>query len=246
MCVVTIAWRAHPRWHLIVAGNRDEFHGRPSAGIARWAGADHVIAGRDLQSGGSWIGVSEMGRFAVVTNLAGMGDPQANKASRGALIADFLTDGRAYAAAELDQFNPFNLFVASMGVAHFMTNGPSAISTVLSPGVHSLSNGIPEAPWPRKERMHGAMVDWLADAADDGAADDPAALLIALRDESDLGGDMPRPVFIRDDHYGTRCSTIIAVDTQGNGMITEHRFGPGGTQAGETREAFIWPISAID
>ena len=84
MCVVAIALDAHPRWRLVVAGNRDEFHARASAPLARWGDAPHVIGGRDLVSGGGWIGVSEEGRFAVVTNVAGY--PRGEGApSRGAI-----------------------------------------------------------------------------------------------------------------------------------------------------------------
>jgi uncharacterized protein with NRDE domain len=241
MCVVAIAWQAHPRWHLVVAGNRDEFHARPSAAVARWADAPHVIGGRDLQSGGSWLGVSEQGRFAVVTNLAGLGDPQPDMTSRGALIADFLGGAGPLAVAALAQFNPFNLFVAAGGAAHFMTNRPEARRVALAAGVHSLSNGVPEAPWPRKDAMHAAMQAWLA-----GAADDPDQLLTALRDETDLGGDPSRPVFISGAEYGTRCSTVVAVDVHGKGRVTERRFGPDGAFLGETCTFFVWPISAID
>src|SRR5690606_14493504 len=76
MCVLAFAWQAHPRWPLVVAGNRDELHDRPTAPLARWEEADHLIAGRDLQSDGTWLGVSERGRFAVVTNLRGFGAPE--------------------------------------------------------------------------------------------------------------------------------------------------------------------------
>src|SRR3546814_7425922 len=88
MCVLAFAWRAHPHWPLIAAGNRDELHARPAQPLARWDRPDHLLAGRDLQSGGTWLGVSEQGRFAVVTNLRGYGAPEPGRASRGALVTD--------------------------------------------------------------------------------------------------------------------------------------------------------------
>src|SRR4249919_1335275 len=94
MCVLAFAWHAHPRWPLVVAGNRDELHARPTIPLARWDRPSHLLAGRDLQSGGTWLGVSEQGRFAVVTNLRGYGVPQPDCASRGALVADALSEGR--------------------------------------------------------------------------------------------------------------------------------------------------------
>jgi len=80
MCVLALAWQAHPRWRLIVAGNRDELHARPAAALARWDGPAQILAGRDLQSGGTWMGVSEQARFVVVTNLRGFGAPRSHRA----------------------------------------------------------------------------------------------------------------------------------------------------------------------
>ena len=100
MCVLAFAWRAHPRWQLVVAGNRDELHTRPTAPLARWTDPDHLLAGRDLLSGGTWLGVSGQGRFAVVTNLRGHGAPRADAESRGRLLRDYLAgDGERAAAA---------------------------------------------------------------------------------------------------------------------------------------------------
>jgi uncharacterized protein with NRDE domain len=106
MCVVAIALNAHPRWQLVLAGNRDEFHARPSAPLARWKGKDsHILGGRDLQSGGTWLGVSEQGRLAVVTNIRTGHPPDSEKASRGALVADFLSGKSTF--DDLDRYNPF-------------------------------------------------------------------------------------------------------------------------------------------
>lgn len=239
MCVVAIAWDCHPRWHLILAGNRDEFHGRPAAALDRWAEAPHVIGGRDLQSGGSWLGVSEQGRrMAVVTNLTGFGDPDPEAASRGELIADFLKGVGSYQAlplGDLSLFNAFNLFVIDDGQARFLTNRPLPFGQDILPGVHALSNGTRDLAWPRKERLVAAVSDWLA-----GAAINPLDLLEALRDTSGAGSDLHRPVFIDGPVYGTRCSTIVAIDHARNGMIVERRFGPSGAANGETRLSFSW------
>src|ERR1700754_2725628 len=96
MCILAFAWQAHPRWHLVLAGNRDERHDRPAAPLARWEAPADLIAGRDLKSGGTWLGVSEKGRLAVVTNLRGHGGPDPAKVSRGALVADLLAGEGAY------------------------------------------------------------------------------------------------------------------------------------------------------
>src|SRR5690242_20684083 len=96
MCVLAFAWRAHRRWRMVVAGNRDELHARPATPLARWSEPDHVLAGKDLKSGGTWLGVSEQGRFAVITNLRGFGGLQGDRTSRGALVSGLLTGDPRY------------------------------------------------------------------------------------------------------------------------------------------------------
>ena len=133
MCVAALAWHAHPRWRIVAIGNRDEFHDRPAAPLARWdtddLGATGIIAGRDLTAGGTWLGVSEAGRFGLVTNLRGFGERAPDRASRGQLVTDMLTgigDFGDPATADLSAFNPFNLLVADARTARFLTNRPAA------------------------------------------------------------------------------------------------------------------------
>ena len=102
MCLLALGWMHHPRWRLVMTGNRDEFHARPTAALAPWQDETSVIGGRDLRSGGGWAGVGASGRMAVVTNVR---DPLAAQTgpSRGALVADFLR-GRGDVATELFEF----------------------------------------------------------------------------------------------------------------------------------------------
>ena len=244
MCVVVLAWRAHPHWPLILAGNRDEFHARAASPLARWPAHPGLIGGQDLQSGGMWLGVSEDGRFAVVTNLTGFGGPDPALASRGALVKDWLADG-LLDDTQLDAFNPFNLFVATTQAARFLTNKPGPASAPLTPGIHALSNATPDLPWPRKDKLARDMAAWLArDAGDVSALFD----LLKAEDWPDGAPEAhpeemraPSPIFIRDSIYGTRCSTVIAIDRDGRGHAIERRFDPNGTQTGETALPFVWP-----
>ncbi len=256
MCVLAFAWHAHPRWRLVMAGNRDELHDRPAAPLARWEasdnGPDHVIAGRDLQAGGTWAGISTQGRFAVVTNLRGYGPPRPDMASRGELIADLLSKRGRYDnlhALDPAAFNPFSLILADPAQACFLTNHPRSKPVTLSPDVYGLSNGALDAPWPKTLQLKAAMLDWLVQDADD-----PSALLAALRSETllpigtspDQPSDVPQeaqqsPIFIRNPVYGTRCSTIVAIDAEGAGQIIERRFDESGALSGETSETFQWP-----
>jgi uncharacterized protein with NRDE domain len=252
MCVLAFAWRAHPRWTLVLAGNRDELHARPSRPLARWDRPSHLLAGRDLQSGGSWLGVSERGRLAVVTNLRGYGIPEPGRISRGALVTDVLSGEGRYADlrdAELSDFNPFNLIVADREEAYFLSNRPKNIRSLLAPGIYGLSNGALDEPWPKTMRLKEMLLEWLG-----GAATQHEQLLDDLREESLPGvgihaagpSDVPQepplsPIFIRNPVYGTRCSTVVAVDDQGQGVIVERRYTPTGSEAGETALTFSWP-----
>lgn len=231
MCVVALAIGAHPRWRLIAAGNRDEYHQRASAPLARWDDGSGIIAGRDLLSGGSWMGVSESGRFAVVTNIRNPEGPDADKLSRGALVADWLVEGSS--PDDLDRFNPFNLIVTDGDAAQFLSNRPAASSQPLHRGIHGLSNAIPNEHWPRKERMIAQMAAWFE------TADHPERLLDILSEETTPDRDA-YPLFIRSPIYGTRCSTLVAVDQDGQGRIFERRFGADGEQIGETSLDFLW------
>ena len=250
MCVAAVAWSTHPKWQLVAIGNRDEFHARPAAPLARWPNG--IIAGRDLQSGGTWLGVSAQGRFALVTNLRGYAPPDPDAVSRGALVTDQLTGTGPYgdpASVQLGDFNPFNLIVASQTEAHFLSNRPDDIRTTLANGIYGLSNGALDEPWPKTLALKAALGDWLnADSADF------APLFAALGNETlaNIGlhsatpSDVPQeaadtPPFIRNAVYGTRCSTVVAIDRKGNGMIVERRFDARSEAAGETSLGFIWP-----
>lgn len=253
MCVLALAWKAHPRWQLVMMGNRDELHERPAAPLARWAQPDYLIAGRDLLSGGTWAGVSEQGRFAVVTNLRGYGTPQPNRVSRGSLVTHLLAGEGRYAdadAADLVDFNPFNLIVADRDRAWFLSNRPEPVRSSLAPGLYGLSNGALDEPWPKTLRVKEMLLDWIV-----AGATRPPALLDGLGEDRlpDAGlapaspSDAPlepllSPVFIRQPVYGTRCSTVVAIDVEGRGEIIERRYSADGAVMGETGLDFGWPV----
>lgn len=247
MCIMAMAWAAHPRWKLILIGNRDELHTRPAAPLARWTDHPSLIAGRDLQSGGTWLGVSDQGRAAIVTNLRGYSDHRPDRASRGTLMTDLL-EGADPEAVAFDDYNPFNLIIMAGDQAHFLTNRPHPVHTHLTPGLYGLSNGTLDAPWPKTLALKSALLDWLV-----AGTERPEALFEALRGESlpDAGlapetpSDVPdeaaiSPIFIRHPVYGTRCSTIIAIDAEDNGTIAERRFDAQGLETGETTLHFSW------
>ncbi|ATE65581.1 NRDE family protein [Rhizorhabdus dicambivorans] len=246
MCVLALAWNAHPRWGLVVAGNRDEYHARPAAPLARWDDDPSLIAGRDLQSGGTWMGVSEAGRFAVVTNLRGHGGPEPHRPSRGALVTDLLAGADPDGIA-IEAYNPVNLIALDSWRARFLSNRPAALRTDLAPGLYGLSNGTLDEPWPKTLRLKSILLEWLT-----GAAENPALLLDGLREEvlPDIGvdpdtpSDMPEPnhspIFIRDRRYGTRCSSVVAIERNGRGRFIERRFDSEARHSGDSELEFRW------
>lgn len=250
MCVIAFAWRVHPRWPLLLIGNRDEAHARPSAPLAPWADAPGVLAGRDLEAHGTWMGIHAPARAAVVTNVR---DPAAaqDRASRGLLVADYLrapTTAAIHAqrlAAEASRYRPFNLLLFDSAAAWFVSNDPSVRAHAIAPGVHGLSNGDLDAPWPKVRRVTEALRGWLARGVD--AFD---ALFTVLADTSvapdaelpatGVGIELERrlsPVFVCGERYGTRATTLIALDGAGGGRIVERRFGANGVPLGQTELA---------
>ena len=234
MCVVSIAWEAHPRWKLIAIGNRDEFHDRESDALSSWADAPSILAGRDLLSGGTWMGVHTDGRFGVVTNIRNPDGADPTQKSRGALVTDWLSDGTLPSAVET--FSPFNLVLADKDGLTHVANRPRAVQERWPGGIYGLSNAETGAPWPRKDRLHRALTEWFA-----AEGENPVDLFDVLLDEQCPASGDP-PIFIRNDIYGTRCSTLVAVDGDGGGCIMERRFDRDGNFARESRFTFDWPI----
>lgn len=239
MCVGVVAWRADPRWLLVAAANRDEFHERPTDPLAVWTDDGSIIAGRDRTAGGTWLGVSPTGRFAFVTNHR-VAEERPPKLSRGQLVVDWL-GGLAPAAPE--RLNPFNLIMVEGNKSgRFITNEPAVIERPLDPGIHGLSNGPIDEPWPKTLKLDRALRAFLGESQAD-----PAALFDALRDESlpddvpPVGGPAFPAIFVRNPHYGTRASTVVAIAADGAGWIEERRFDADANETGRTRIAFRWP-----
>jgi uncharacterized protein with NRDE domain len=251
MCLIAFAWNAHPRWRLLLAGNRDEYHARPSAPLARWDDAP-VIAGRDLEAGGTWLGVSPGGRCATVTNVRDPRDPQAGL-SRGWLVTDFLrgeADAIAHAQALREvaaQYRPFNLLTFDAHDAFYLGNRPGPRAQAVMPGLHGLSNADFNTPWPKTRLLMSRLQAWL----EQGDVEDFAPLFAALADERPaLDGELPdtgiglererwlSSAFIRGTDYGTRASTVVAIEHTGHGRIVERRFGPNGRPDGQVKMAW--------
>lgn len=247
MCLIAFAWNVHPRWRLLLLGNRDEMHARPSAPLARWEDAPRVVAGRDLEAGGTWMGVADGGRASVVTNVR---DPKASLdgASRGLLVADYLRGEQSAADharalhADAERYRPFNLLTFDAHDAFYLGNHPQPCMQAVPPGVHGLSNADFNAPWPKTRSLVGHLQAWL-----DRGDDDFEPLFAALADGAEWPDDMLpdtgigiererllSSAFISGEFYGTRASTLVAIGHDNTTRIVERRFGSDGVALGET------------
>lgn len=249
MCVAALAWQAHPRWRLVAIGNRDEYHERLAVALAHWDDGSGIIAGRDLVGGGTWLGVNEAWRFALITNRRGFDNPDPARRSRGELVTATLAGDDL--PAELNAYNPFNLLVTGENGLEYLTNRPDSLRTTLGHGIYGLSNGALDEPWPKTLALKAALTDWLADGVADLAplfailaSEDRPALGLSAREASEIPVEpSDTPPFIRSDVYGTRCSTVVTVDAQGAGRIVERRFDCAGTPTGDTALDFRWPAA---
>ena len=258
MCLILMALSSHPTYPLIVVANRDEFYARPTADATFWDDAPHVLAGRDLREGGTWLGVSRSGRFAAVTNFRGPDVPPAAPVSRGQLVGDFLLgnqDTAGYLATVAENghhYRGFNLVAGTSADIHYYANRGDRRPEAVTPGIHALSNHLLNTPWPKVERAKAHLSALLArERVETGA------LLDLLLDQTpatetelpDTGVGLERerqlsPIFIRTAEYGTRSSTLLLIDAEGEVSFTERTFVGGHPQSQRSFEFNLHEVPA--
>lgn len=237
MCLIIIGWQTNPDYPLIVAANRDEVFARPTAPLAWWNDATDVLAGRDLQNGGTWLGITRTGRFAALTNYRDPARMRADAPSRGHLVADFLRGQetpkdylhRIQQAAQA--CNGFNLLVADTHELWWHSNVSGEVHS-LNPGTYGISNHLLDTPWPKlRDAKNGFMQ----------ANAEPERLLTLLRDDTrhpdamlpSTGVSLERErelssIFIATPVYGTRSSAVLRRDTNGQIDFVEQTWTEGG------------------
>ncbi|WP_144635453.1 NRDE family protein [Bordetella genomosp. 13] len=255
MCLAVLALHQVAGLPVLMAANRDEFHARPTAPAARWDGdGPAVYAGRDLLAGGSWMGVSETGRYAVVTNFRDPAMQVADAPSRGALVEAYLrgsdspSEYLSAVAREGQRYNGFNLIVGDARQAWYYGNRGAAPHE-LAPGIYALSNHLLDTPWPKLARTKAAFTQVICRSPQP----DLPALYAALADRSPAADDelpdtgvgldrerMLSSPFIVSPTYGTRASTILALHADGRGELHERGFDPSGAAMRDTELAFGW------
>ena len=254
MCLVVIALDAHPLYQLVVAANRDEFHKREAV-AARWG--EHppfegILAGRDVQAGGTWLGVRHDGRWALLTNVRDATQRfNPGAPSRGDLVPAILNERNGPPAALANvmrngqAYNGFNLLAGTSGSAQWASNR-SAESRELTAGLHGLSNALLDTPWPKLVRTRAAVAAWASLSNVDvepvfaALADRtrvPDAALPATGVPLDWERLLSAPFIVSDD-YGTRCSTVLAIDRHGGARFVERSFNAKGNATGEVDFSF--------
>ena len=249
MCLLVFAIRQHDKLPLVVAGNRDEFHARPTQAAHWWPDKRDILGGRDLQAGGTWLAVHRNGRFAAVTNYRDAHREKAGLRSRGELVTGFLDADAGIvdylAAIDRDAYAGFNLLVADGRSAGYLSNRGAGLRE-LPPGIYGLSNATLDDPWTKVTRSKARLAA-LIDADDVNET----SLMRMLGDRKKASADevetnglsfsmahaLTAP-FIVHPEYGTRCSTVMTMDDTGRVRFLERRFGPDGHPGGESKFAF--------
>lgn len=245
MCLIVFSWRADPAYRLLLAANRDELHKRPTQDAHWWPDRKNLLAGRDLQAGGTWLAIAKNGRFATVTNYREQRPSSSYPASRGALVIDFVTSAQTpidFAnGVNGERYAGFNLLVSDGDTLVYFSNRGDPPRT-LEPGIYGLANASLDTPWPKLLRSR----ERLASLIEQGRANDTELMrILADRQPADVSdidaGDLPfalaRAVsapFIVSDSYGTRCSTVVSWRETGEVRFTERRFDASATQTGES------------
>ena len=237
MCLIVFAWKLIPGCSLLAASNRDEFFVRPTQAANWWKDHPHVYAGRDLQAGGTWLGVNKQGRFAALTNMRNGEPKRLDAPSRGALVANYLSsdistsDYLHQLAAEANQYQGYNLLLGDAENLYWYSNeGESDPRNAqpLAPGIYGLSNGLLDAPWPKTVRAKAQLASLLCQSAPDDAYFE---LLTDTTPASDCR--LPKtgvslewerrlsPIFIASPGYGTRASTLVRLHADRSVQLEE-------------------------
>lgn len=236
MCLILFGYKMSKEFPLVLAANRDEFYRRPTAAMHFWEDFPDILAGKDLEQGGTWFGIHRSGAFAALTNYRNPAALKQNAPSRGGIIIDFLNSNKSPECFIHDfgpkagEYNGFNLIFGNMDDLFWFTNLTNRIERI-KPGIHGLSNRFLNTSWPKvesgktalKKIMGGSIsADHLLSLLNDRSRPDDDKL-----PETGIGLEWERilsPLFIESDNYGTRSSTVIRVDRKRNMKITERTY----------------------
>jgi uncharacterized protein with NRDE domain len=246
MCLIFLSYNQHPKYPFIAVANRDEFYERPAEPIHHWPENKEIIAGKDLSGGGTWLGVTSTGHFAMLTNYRDMHNIKPNAPTRGKLVSDFLInkyDPATYLQAlnaSGQAYNGYNIILGRFDDPWYYSNQSNRIYQ-LGTGSYGLSNALLDTKWPKltegkelfdkileeNEFENEALFDMMLDR--NLAADE-------LLPETGIGYEKEKQLssrFILMEGYGTRNTTIVKIDANGKGAIHERIFDRSGNEQKE-------------
>jgi uncharacterized protein with NRDE domain len=232
MCIVALAWQVVDEYPICLISNRDEFYARPTARLAAWQDQP-ILAGRDLELGGTWMGVTPNGRWAVLTNFRNGHDQQQYPTSRGHLVTDFLNSDLTPIrfAKQLENmqrdYAGFNLICGDQNQAVYMSNRGEA-PQVLAKGVYVVSNGLMGEHWEKTRHLRKRFTQELLpllqqserhaiEACVWDILEDQRKILPALLPQTGITAELEQllsSTFIQSPNYGTRCSNLLTVQNQ--------------------------------
>lgn len=254
MCILFVALQTHPNYPLIICANRDEFHHRPTQPAHFWPPEHTLLAGKDLEAGGSWLGINKQGFIAGLTNIRDPELIQTGMKSRGELVINALKDNGVstrWLTEHSQYYNPFNLLMGDHEALSCFDSRNRQF-TQLSKGFHAISNGALDDIWPKMSRGTIAVEQHICSAPQP----DVDALLNIMKDETLASdADLPRTgvsqewerhlssIYIQHEEYGTRSTSIILQDKQGATRFTEVRYDGKGRNLGRQDFTFDSTIS---
>lgn len=242
MCLIIFAWKVIPGMPLIAAANRDEFYQRPASAAGWWEDHPDIYAGRDLQAGGTWLGVTRAGRFAALTNVRAPSEKRPDAPTRGKLVSDYLS-GSLTPEQYIEQIRPgaaayngFNLLIGDRDTLLWYSNKGDEDPRNGKPlgyGVYGLSNALLDTPWPKVTRAKAQFASLLCQGA-------PEETFFELLSDSTRANDCRLPstgislewervlssIFICSPNYGTRASTVVRVPIVGEPLLSEQVCDP--------------------
>lgn len=242
MCLCLLALDTHPEDALVLALNRDEYYARPTAPAHFWTDLPEILAGRDREGGGTWLGVARTGRLALVTNVRDPAARVGGAASRGLIVSRLLTsplppeDALREIMKEAARYNPFNAIVGTARELFFASSRAPRVAAI-PPGVHGLSNALLDTPWPKVRRGKAAFESALASPGDPtepifSLMGDTSRAADAELPSTGVGLELERvlsPIFIETAEYGTRSTTILRFGRDGAIRFAERSRNADGT-----------------
>lgn len=237
MCLIVFSYQQHPKYDLIFAANRDEHYDRPTRHAQFWDDHPHILAGKDLKAGGTWMGITKQGAFSALTNFRNPAIRKPNPPSRGYLVLDYLKNNSTPASylrtvdKKADRYMGFNLLTGTMDQLTYYSNQQNKIQ-LLDSGLYGLSNHFLDTPWPK--------VEWAKEGLEhlirEDSISEEALFELLANDREAPEEELPNtgippevekkvsPIFIKSNGYGTRCSTLLLVDKNGEVTFLERRF----------------------